>query len=599
MAHGRAHNANRETAAHPLVRGRVRLFLAGMCVLMLVITAKLFTVQVFARGHYLELDARIHRGPDPETPVPGGIYSRELQPMAVSVPLETVYANPVQIAGSDEGIDETARHVARLLGLDAEELRATLTEGAERGLRSVYLARLLEPERVVPLAEDRPTGVWTEREWQRVYPGGKLACHILGRRSPWHEPLEGAELRWAFLLDGRPGTPPKNVDSYGRSILGADSTGVLLPEPGKNLVLTVDWALQQVVEMALDQCMERSKPRSATCTVMDPRTGEILALASRPNFNPGGLEEGSSEEISRRLKNLPVVRQYEPGSLFKVLLAAATLESPKYDGSQRYYCSGFTPDLGGQPLRCWEAKGHGTCDLTRMVARSCNIAAARYALLIGAEHYHAFLEDLGLGERTGIGLPGEAAGALRGVDEMRVRDLANLGFGQGVSVTDIQMLSAVCAVSNGGTLMQPHIVRAVMDAETNRPVREIEPLALRDVCSRETSERVREMMQATVDRGTGRLAAIEGLRVGGKTGTAQKWLGEEGGFVQGRNIVSFVMVAPLEDPRFAILVTADEPAVGEHGADVAAPVAKTVAMAALRQAGLLPEQVEISEDAGV
>lgn len=599
MATGRAHSDRSETVAHPLARGRVRLFLAGVCVLMLGLTVKLFMVQAFNRGHYLELDRRIHRGPDPETPAPGGIFSRDLQPMAVSVPRETIYANPVQIAGSEEGIGGTARTIARLTGLDADEIRETLADGAEKKLRSVTLARLLEPERLVPLSEDRPAGVWTEREWQRVYPGGKLACHVLGRRSPWHEPLEGAELRWAFLLDGEPGTPAKNVDSYGRSILGADSTGVVPPVPGKNLVLTIDWSIQQVAELALDQAMERNQPKTVTCTVMDPRTGEILALASRPNFNPGGLAEGTPEEISARLRTLPVVRQYEPGSLFKVLLAAATLESGEYIGSQAYYCSGFTEDLGGEPLRCWDPKGHGNTDLTRMVSHSCNIAAARFALLIGGEHYHAFLQRLGLGERTGIGLPGEAAGKLRDVREMRVRDLANLGFGHGVSVTDIQMLSAVCAVTNGGMLMQPHIVRAVMDAETNLPVREIQPLELAQVCSPRTSERVAEMMEATVEEGTGRLAAIEGLRVGGKTGTAQKWIEEEGGFAHGRNIVSFVMVAPLDEPRFAILVTADEPAIGEHGADVAAPVAKTVALAALREARLLPEPVEVDEGSGV
>lgn len=574
------------------------MFLACIFVLMLGITLKLLMVQVIDRAHYLELDARIHRGPDPQKPVPGGIYSRDLKPMAVSVALETIYANPVQIAGSDAGTAATARHIARLVGLDEDEIREKLEGGVEKGRSSIHLARLLEPERVVPLAEDRPPGVWTEREWSRVYPGGKMACHILGRRSPWHEPLEGVELRWAFLLDGRPGTRPKNIDSYGRSILGADSTEVLPPEPGKNLVLTVDWSLQQVAELALDRLMERNAPKSATCTVMDPRTGEILALASRPNFDPAGLEEGTPEEIARRLNDLPVARQYEPGSLFKVLLAAATLESDRYDGNQAYYCSGFTPDLGGRPLRCWDERGHGTTGLTRMVSHSCNIAAAQFALLIGAEHYHDFLQKLGLGQCTGIGLPGEVPGALRTVDNMRMRDLANLGFGQGVSVTDIQMLSAVCAVTNGGMLMQPHIVRAVMDAQTNQPVREIEPLVLRQVCSPETSERVKEMMQATVDEGTGALAAIDGLRIGGKTGTAQKWLQEEGGFVEGRNIVSFVMVAPLEDPRFAILVTADEPAIGEHGADVAAPVAKTVVLAGLRDAGLLPEQVEVNAGTG-
>ncbi|MFW5868347.1 MAG: hypothetical protein ACOCX2_11055, partial [Armatimonadota bacterium] len=265
----------------------MRLFLACVCVVTFVITIRLFMVQLFDRAHYLELDARIHSGDDPQAPIPGGIYARDLKPMAVSVALETIYANPVQIAGSDAGIDATAHQIARLTGLDGDEVREKLRDGAQKRRKSIHIARLLEPERVVPLREDRPTGVWTEREWSRVYPGGRLASHILGRRSPWHEPLEGAELRWAFLLDGRPGTPSKDTDSYGRSILGADSTGVLPPEPGKNLVLTVDWRLQQVAELALDRAMERNQPRSATCTVMDPRTGEILALASRPDFNPG------------------------------------------------------------------------------------------------------------------------------------------------------------------------------------------------------------------------------------------------------------------------------------------------------------------------
>jgi stage V sporulation protein D (sporulation-specific penicillin-binding protein) len=234
-----------------------------------------------------------------------------------------------------------------------------------------------------------------------------------------------------------------------------------------------------------------------------------------------------------------------------------------------------------------------------MVAKSCNVAAARFALALGAERYHAFLQTLGLGRRTGIELPGEATGTLRPPEGMRERDLANLGFGQGVAVTDVQMLSAVCAVVNGGRLMQPHIVGAVLDSESGAVLRELPPLELRRVCSEETSARVRELMGGVVENGTGAAARIEGVRMGGKTGTAQKWVAEEGGFVVGRNIMSFVLVAPLDEPRFAILVTADEPALGEHGADVAAPVAKAVAMAALRQAGLLPEQAEIKEDLGV
>lgn len=596
MAHARERSPRRAEGPHPLTGVRVRQFSAALLVLAVVLSLKLVYVQVVRRGHYLDLDRRIHRGPAPDRPTPGGIYARGLEPMAVSVPAVTICANPVQVATSDLGVDGTARELARRVGLDAGETRAALERAAAADSRYLALARQIEPERVVDLAEAELDGIWTTREYRRVYPGGRVACHVLGRCSPYHEPMDGLELRWAFLLSGSPGTRPKNVDAYGRSILGADSGGVLAPEPGRNLVLTVDWSLQQAVELALDDCVERTRPRAATCIVMDPQTGGILALASRPNFDPGGLEPGSPQEIADRLKNLPVVRQYEPGSLFKVLLAAAVLEAGAADHS--YYCGGAT-EIGRRPLRCWDPRGHGNCDLARMVAKSCNIAAARFALEIGAERYHAFLENAGFGRRTGIELPGEATGLLRPYEGMRERDLANLGFGQGVSVTDVQMLSAVCAVVNGGRLLQPHIVGAVLDAETGALLRELPPLELRRVCSEETSARVRELMGGVVENGTGAAAAIEGVRVGGKTGTAQKWVADEGGFVVGRNIMSFVMIAPLEEPRFAILVTADEPAIGEHGADVAAPVAKAVALAALRQAGLLPEQAEIEEDMGV
>ncbi|MGC9318588.1 MAG: peptidoglycan D,D-transpeptidase FtsI family protein [Armatimonadota bacterium] len=597
MPYARHYNQQRRgPAPHPLAPVRARWFLTIIVVLVSVIAVKLAMVQVVRRGHYMELDRSLHRGSDPELPSPGGIYARGLEPMAVSVPLVSVCANPEDVAASREGIAGIAREVATLADLNAADLRQKLDSGLRSGRKFVYLARLLEPESLAELMEHPPDGVWTIREYKRVYPGGRLACHVLGRRSAWHEPLEGAELRWSFLLAGRPGTRPKNVDRYGRSILGEDAAGVLPPEPGKDLVLTIDWSLQQVAEMALDDCMTTSQPRAATCVVMDPRTGEVLALASRPNFDPASMEPGEPEEIAARLQNLPVVRAYEPGSLFKVLLAAATVQSPRWKPSITYNCTRETT-IGGQPLRCWDDHAHGPCDLARMLAKSCNIAAARFALLIGAEHYHRFLAKLGFGRRTGIGLPGEVSGTLRPAEDMRTRDLANLGFGQGVAVTDIQMVTAISAVVNGGLLMQPHIVRAVTDAETGRVVRQIEPLEVRRVCDETDSATVREMMGEVVENGTGWRAKIEGIAVGGKTGTAQKWIAEEGGFVPGRNIVSFVMVAPLDEPRFVILVTADEPSRGEHGSEVAAPVARTVAMAALRQAGLLPAQAEISTDA--
>jgi len=249
-------------------------------------------------------------------------------------------------------------------------------------------------------------------------------------------------------------------------------------------------------------------------------------------------------------------------------------------------------------LRCWgrwaHNGGHKTCGMTRMLAQSCNLAAAQFALTLEPREYCLFLRGCGIGVQTRSGMPAEARGYLRAPEELSIRDQANLGFGQGLLVNDIQLANAIAAVVNGGRLMQPHIVRAVTDPETNQVVRGIDPIQVGVACSPETSAQVRRMMGAVVSEGTGRLAFIsDEIQVGGKTGTAQKWDSAHRRYMPGRNIVSFVLVAPLDDPKFVVLFTADEPSRGEHGSEVAAPRAREVAIAALRDAGLLSVQTEI------
>lgn len=580
-------------APHRLGDHRINWLVSAVAVALLVLTVRLFHIQVIKRSYYMALDARIHPGEAPSPPEPGAICARGGEPLAESVQMLSLCADPVSVE-AEGTIRYASRELAEGLGLDYEAIRAKLEEEAKSGSRFAYLRRFLPPDQSEKLQGLQLEGVWGMHEYRRVYPGGRLACHLLGRCSPFHEPKDGMEYRWRFLLAGRPGTWRKNVDCHGRIIPGEDNRAVLPPVPGKDIILTLDRSLQRAVEVALDDCMETHRPKSATCVVLDPQTGGLLAVASRPNFDPN--HPGSCTKES--LRNLPVLRQYEPGSLFKVLLAAAVLQSGRYTGAQRFHCGGVT-EIGGKPLRCWGEwvrKGHGTLDLTGMLVKSCNLVAARFALWLGPEDYCRFLKLAGIGERTQVGMPGEAVGRLRPAKELRVRDVANLGFGQGVAVTDIQMVTAVAAVVNGGRLMQPYIVQAVTDPREGSVLRQVEPLVRRRVCSEQTSATIRQMMGEVVERGTGRLARIEGVQVGGKTGTAQKWVPAEGGFVPGRNIVSFVLVTPLDEPRFVILVTADEPEVGEHGADVAAPVARSVALVALRQAGMLPDEAEISSD---
>ena len=588
MSRRRAGSSLNARAPHALGEQRANWLFTTLAVITVLLGAHTFDIQVIKRAHYLAIDRWLHPGEKPPAPKPGTLYALGDQPLAESIQTLSLCADPWKVE-KKEGLRCAAREISDRLGLDYNEVHDKLKRGLEAQKRFIYLKRLL------PLAQGdkvseltlRKDCVWGEHEYRRIYPGGSLGCHVLGRCSPFHEPKDGIEIRWRFLLSGQRGTWRKDTDRHGRIIPGEEGNRVLPPVPGKDLKLTLDRSVQRAVEMALDDCMKRQRPEAATCVVLDPRTGALLALGSRPCFDanrPGRC-------TTRSLKNLPIVRQYEPGSLFKVLLVAAVLDSGRYDPSMQFRCVGTT-EIGGKPLRCWDHwaynGGHGWLHIDAMLAESCNLVAAQFALWLGAKDYCAFLRQVGIGERTQIGLPGEAAGTLHKAKDLRQRDLANLGFGQGVSVTDIQMVAAIAAVANGGRLMQPYLVQQVLDPGDGSVIREAE----------ETSAQVRGMMGKVVEHGTGTRGRIEGVQVGGKTGTAQQWNPVTGSYEDGRKIVSFVLVTPLDHPRFVILFTAEEPQIGRHGAEVAAPYAREVALVALRQAGLLPENVEISAGPG-
>jgi len=585
-------------APHALGEKRANWLLTTFGVLIALLVIRTFGIQVIKRPYYMGIDSWLHPGEKPPPPKPGTIYASGDEPLAESVQMLSLCANPRKVE-EKEGLRCTAREISDKLGLDYDEMYNKLKRGLKAKKRFIYLKRLLPPERGEKVSELTLSKdcVWGEREYRRIYPGGSLACHVLGRCSPFHEPKDGMELRWSFLLSGQPGTWRKNVDRDGRIIPGEDGDRVLPPVPGKDIKLTLDRSLQRAVEMALDDCVKKHRPQSATCVVLDPDTGAVLALASRPSFDPNQPGRCTTQS----LKDLPVLRQYEPGSLFKVLLVAAVLDSGRYTPDMKFFCGGTTV-IGGKPLSCWDRwaynGGHGWLHLDGMLAESCNLVAAQFALWLGAKDYCRFLRRVGIGEKTQIGLPGEAAGSLHEAKDLMARDLANLGFGQGVSVTDIQMVTAIAAVVNGGRLMQPYIVRQVLDSSDGTVLREAKPVVRRRVCSEETSAQVRRMMGKVVEQGTGTNAQIKGVQVGGKTGTAQQWNAEAGNYEDGRTIVSFILVTPLDHPRFVILFTAEEPQIGRHGSQVAAPYAREVALAALREAGLLPEDVEISTGPG-
>jgi stage V sporulation protein D (sporulation-specific penicillin-binding protein) len=537
-----------------------------------------------------ETTVTVSRPPDP---TPGSFLDCHNRRVAYSERVYTVAVEPAKVRAAGVS-DQAARALAAQLGGDYQTILEAINAPAGRWKPIAYH---IPPSTADKVRSLKITGVTCAPTFMRKYPYGRVGCHLVGLRGRDHSPLDGIEKMYRFLIDGVPGTPRTNVDAYGRLIVGQEDAPVLPPEPGKDVVLAVDMDLQQVADEALDECMARNQPTTATCVVFDVRTGAIRALASRPNYDPnaiaGGPTDGTKVQSPPQINQapLPVVRAFEPGSTFKILTATAAIELGVADESTSFHCSG-QEEIGGKPLKCWgkyATEGHGDITLPQMLTLSCNLFAAHLAMRIGPERFVKFLENAGIGSPTHCGYPYDAAGTLHPASQLRTRDLANMGFGQNVSVTDVQLLAAASACVNGGVLLQPRVVDRVLTAD-GALYSELQPVSLRRVCSERTSARVRKMLRAVVDVGTGKPARIPGVAVGGKTGTAQKWGSEDGQWRINGYIMSFMLFVPIDTvPRYAILVTAEDPKQGEHGSDVAAPAARKVALEICRSSGLLTE----------
>jgi len=378
------------------------------------------------------------------------------------------------------------------------------------------------------------------------------------------------------VLDGHPGSIPSDRDDLGRRILGAPGGGVP-PEPGGRLILTLRLPLQRVVEATMDDLWAKNQPESATCTVLDPRTGDILALSVRPNYDPSDLRNAEPEMLRCR----QAADVYAPGSTLKTVIIAAALDAGAINEHSRFYCPG-TVSVGDRPLGCWgewRTRGHGWLTPSGIVAQSCNVCAAQVAMRLGPDRLYAFIDRMQLRETMSSGLYSESCGFVLPKSQQRIRGIANIGFGQGIDVTDLHMLAWYGALANGGRMYRPNIVREVRSAHGELIGRRESDLAAQLV-KPETARLALSFLEQAVEHGTGAPARIEGVRVGGKTGTAQIYDVSQGRHLD-EYIMSFMAVAPIEAPRFVVFVKVVKPKFGEHGSDTAAPAVKRVLEAAL------------------
>jgi len=558
------------------------------------LAARVVYLQVFQQDRFLQIAGMLSSPKQPLAGKPGAIRDCRGRIVADSVITASIKADPRLI---QQGHDVTAmsQYLSNELGLPTDQVKEKLNSKKD----FVYLKRRVPLALSEKIMAKQLSGISRDLEYKRVYPEGAVGCHLLGYYSSDYRPLAGVEYQYRFAIEGQAGTPRRNQDAWGRTIVGMEDQPGLSPVPGKDLVLTVDWDLQKVVEDALEQCWNYQQPDQATVLVMEPDTGAILAMAARPNYDPNQIASAATGithvDIPKgNLINLSVSREYEPGSTFKILLAAAALETGAVTLGDTFVCPG-TMQLGGKPLKCWgrwATIGHGRLNLADTLARSCNINAAQIAVKIGAQRYWQFLHRCGIGQLTHIGLPGEADGRLQAPDDMYKRDVANIGFGQNVAVTDVQLIAAICAVVNGGRLMQPYVVDRVLNPD-GTTYRQVEPVLIRRVCSQETSRTVRRLLRGVVEKpyGTGQRARIPGVVVGGKTGTAQIWDPQTKKYRENEHMLSFVLIAPVDtEPQFVILVSVRNAKKGRYASQVAAPVARQVAVHMLRERDLIPAE---------
>jgi stage V sporulation protein D (sporulation-specific penicillin-binding protein) len=507
----------------------------------------------------------------------GIIYDRNGSPLAISVSADSVYAVPSQVRRSNR-IDEIVNALSQVLELDKEEVRDKLN----KKVAFQWIKRRVSDEKIKQLKELDFPGINFVEENRRYYPKGKLAAHILGFAGIDNQGLNGIELTYDKELRGVSGKIMIEYDAAGREIPNAMHQ-YIPPVDGHSLYLTIDETIQYIAERELDQVMKIKQAKRGTIIVLDIKTGDILALANRPVFDPNNF----ADYDQGTWRNIAISDAYEPGSTFKTITAAGAMEENVVKPTDRFYDPGYIK-VGKETVKCWRSyRPHGSQSFVEGVQNSCNPVFVTVGLRQGKDRFYKYLEGFGFGQKTGIELPGEATGILVPKSRAKDIDLATMSIGQANAVTPIQLIRAVAAIANDGWLMKPQLVKEIRDYD-GKLLKKIEPEPVRQVISKNTSEELRAILETVVSEGTGKNAYLEGYKVAGKTGTAQKIL-PGGGYSSNEYIASFIGFAPADHPRIAALVIVDSPQGVYYGGQVAAPVFKNVVLDTLRYLEVPPE----------
>ncbi|QMV40385.1 stage V sporulation protein D [Cohnella cholangitidis] len=567
------------------VRKRLYFVLVFAVIAFAALIVRLGYVQLLIGGEITKKAEDSWRRDIPFQAKRGEILDRNGTRLAYNISSPTIYAIPVQIKDKRE----TARQLSGVLGMSEESLYKLLTK-VTSNVELKPGGRKLTTEKAQAVRGLNLPGIVVSEDNKRYYPFGSLAAHVLGFTGSYNQGLTGLELKYDDRLTGQKGNVSSLTDAAGRKM--PQSSDVFVPpQDGLSLQLTIDQTIQSIVERELDQAMLQYQANSVIAIAMNPNSGEIYAMGSRPSFQPDQYQEVPAEVYNR---NLPIWMTYEPGSTFKIITLAAALEEGKVDlEHEHFYDPGFI-EVAGAKLRCWKKGGHGSQSFLEVVENSCNPGFVTLGNRLGKDKLFSYIYDFGFGKKTGIDLKGEENGIMFKPKQVGPVELATTAFGQGVSVTPIQQITAVSAAINGGKLYKPFVSKSWIQPETGMILEETKPELVRQVISPETSKKVREALEKVVAQGTGAKAFLEGYRVGGKTGTAQKVV--NGRYSKDEHIVSFIGFAPADDPQLVVYVAVDNPQGIQFGGVVAAPIVRNIMADALPHLGVKPRTAQVEKE---
>jgi cell division protein FtsI (penicillin-binding protein 3) len=559
---------------------RARIALLGVCVasVAVLVLVRAFHLQISSGDRLREMAEGQHLRELRVSPRRGAIYDRHGAELAVSADVDSVYANPRRLKAMEQDPRTVAKRISKILDLDVDRLAERL--GADRFF--VWIERRVTPNEATRIRELDIPGIELTSEARRYYPNRHLAAHLLGFADIDGRGIEGIELAYEDRLRGSDRRVEAIRDRRGQVVF-ADEMEDDRSMQGQSVVLTIDKAIQHVAERELALGVRTFEARGGSVVVMDPSNGEILALANYPPFNPN---EPSQHPTAHR-RNRAVVDRFEPGSTVKPFTMAAALAAGAVKPNQSINCENGVTRIAGRVLH--DAHPYEWLTPTQILAYSSNIGIAKIALDLGKKKLYRGFRRFGFGEPTGLAVPGETAGILRHHRRWYEIDAATVSFGQGMSVTNVQLATAMSAIANGGRLMRPMLVRRLADGH-GTTIEENKPQVRRQVVPRRVAKLVGQMLTAVTEPGgTAIEAAVDGYLVAGKTGTAQKADYIHGGYAKDKWLASFIGFAPAERPAVVISVVIDEPAIAHYGGTVAGPVFRRIAEVTLRHMGIAPE----------